>query len=216
MISALVPAKSLDQAKGRLASLLSEDERRRLALAMLEDVARALQAVPSIDAITVISPDDEVLAKARDLGAEGMEEPSSVRGINQALTHGMGALAAEGVDTLLIVLADVPAIAPADIESVLAGMPEGNGVVICPSSARGTSILALRPPDVIPFRFGQNSFAAHKREVMARGIKATVARIDSVANDIDEPDDLRELLAHPAETATHALLAQLGIIGRLG
>jgi 2-phospho-L-lactate guanylyltransferase len=216
VISALVPAKSLDRAKGRLASLLSEEERRQLALAMLEDVVRALQAVPSIDAVTVISPDAEVLAKARELGAEGLGEPASVRGINQALVHGMETAVAEGADTVLIVLADVPAVTPADIESVLTALPDGRGVAICPSSARGTSILALRPPNVIPFRFGQNSFAAHKREVMARGITASVARIDSVANDIDEPEDLRELLAHPAETATHALLAQLRIAGRLG
>jgi 2-phospho-L-lactate guanylyltransferase len=216
VISALVPAKALDQAKGRLASLLSEEERRKLALAMLEDVVRALQAVPVIDFITVVSPDAEVLAKARELGAEGLEEPASVRGINQALAFGMESAVTEGAETLLIVLADVPAVTPADVESVLAELPNGKGVAICPSSARGTSILALRPPDVIPFRFGQNSFAAHKREAMARGITATVARIDSVAHDIDEPEDLRELLAHPAETATHALLAQLRIAGRLG
>lgn len=215
MISALVPAKSLDQAKGRLASLLSEDERRQLALAMLEDVVRALQAVPNIDAVTVISPDSEVLKKAVNLNATGLEEPPSVRGINQALGFGVNSLAAEGTDTLLIVLADVPAITPADIEAVLAGLPEGKGVAISPSAARGTSILALRPPDVIPLRFGQNSFPAHKREVMARGLHAKVVRVDSVAHDIDEPEDLRELLAHPAETATHALLAKLRIAGRL-
>ena len=37
MIAAIVPAKALDQAKGRLAALLSEGERRDLALAMLEE-----------------------------------------------------------------------------------------------------------------------------------------------------------------------------------
>jgi len=216
VISALVPAKALDQAKGRLASLLSEEERRQLALAMLEDVVRALQAVPEIDSVTVISPDAEVLALARDLGATGLEEPAAVRGINQALSSGMEAAVEEGADTLLILLADVPAVTPGDVQSVLGQLPEGRGVAICPSSAKGTSMLALRPPDAIPFRFGQNSFAAHRREVMARGIRATVSRIDAVAHDIDEPEDLRTLLAHPAETATHALLAKLGIAGRLG
>ena len=64
MIAALVPAKALDQAKGRLAAVLSEDERRELALAMLEDVLRALQAVSRLDLIAVVSPDAEVLARA--------------------------------------------------------------------------------------------------------------------------------------------------------
>lgn len=216
MISALVPAKSLDRAKGRLASLLSEDERRRLALAMLEDVVRALQAVPAIDTVSVISPDPAVISRAAELGATALEEPPSVRGINQALSHGMESIAADGADTLLIVLADVPAITPADIESVLAELPHDRGVVISPSASKGTSILALRPPDAIPFRFGRDSFAAHKREVIARSFNAKVVRIDAVAHDIDEPEDLRELLARPAETATHALIAQLKIAGRLG
>lgn len=216
MISTLVPAKALDQAKGRLAALLTEDERRQLALAMLEDVVRALQATPSIDSIIVISPDAEVLSKTAELGATGLEEPASVRGINQAITYGMESAVADGADTLLIVLADVPAVTPADVESVLAELPDSRGIAISPSAAKGTSMLALRPADAIPFRFGQNSFPAHKREALAHGLTAKVVRIESVAHDIDEPEDLRELLAHPAETATHALLAKLRIAGRLG
>lgn len=216
MISALVPAKSLDTAKGRLASLLTEDERRSLALAMLEDVVRALQAAQDIDSVHVVSPDAAVLQKAAGLGAAPVEEPPSVRGINQALTHALETVAGENPDALLVVLADVPAITPADIGSVIEALPSGKGVVISPSAAKGTSILALRPPDAIPFRFGDGSFAAHKREAMARGLKARVLRIESAAHDIDEPEDLRHLASIPAETATHALIAQLGIEERLG
>lgn len=215
MISALVPAKALDQAKRRLASLLTEDERRDLALAMLEDVVRALQAVPRIESVHVVSPDPAVLQKTRDLGADPVQEPPSVRGINQALAHGAETISPNGPDALLVVLADVPGVSPAEFDSILDALPDGKGVAISPSAAKGTSILALRPPDVIPFRFGDGSFAAHKREAMARGIKTKVVRIDSVSHDIDEPEDLRELLRHPAETATHALLAHLRIADRM-
>ena len=69
MIAAIVPVKALDQAKRRLASLLSQEERRRLSLAMLEDVLRAVQAVPRIDHVAVVSPDPAVLARVRKLGA---------------------------------------------------------------------------------------------------------------------------------------------------
>lgn len=216
MVYALIPAKALDQAKGRLADILSDRERRSLALAMLEDVVRALQSVRGVDSVHVVSPDAAVLQKASDLGASPIEEPASTRGINQALTYAAETLAPEEPKALLVVLADVPSVTPADLTTVLESLPEGKGVVISPSSAKGTSILALRPPDVIPFRFGEGSFSAHKREAMARGVKAKVLRIDSVAGDIDEPEDLRQLLAHPAETATHALLAQLRIAERLG
>ncbi len=209
MIAAIVPAKALDRAKGRLAALLSEAERRELSLAMLEDVLKTLQAVPGLDLIAVVSPDREVLVLARELGAEAIAEPASVRGINQALSHAVRALSERPIDALLVLLADVPAVAPADVASVLGALPPSPGVVLCPSHDKGTSAMALRPPDAIPFRFGPHSFPAHKREAAARGIPAGVLRLPSLARDIDEPDDLRELLSHPAETATQRLLARL-------
>jgi len=216
MIAALVPAKALDQAKGRLAALLPrQDERRQLALAMLEDVLRALQAVPCLDLIAVVSPDADVLGRARALGAEPITEPRQSRGINQALSHGLGVISSADIDALLVLLADVPAVTPSEIQSVLDTLPQGRGAVICPSVARGTSALALRPPNAFPFRFGPNSFQAHKREAAARGIPARVLRIDSLAHDIDGPDDLRDLISRPAETATHRLLARLGLADRL-
>lgn len=215
MIAALVPAKALDRAKGRLAALLTEEERRQLALAMLEDVAKALQAVPEIDSVAVVSPDAEVLDATRALAAEAIEEPLSVRGLNQALAHGLSVMSSRP-DALLVVLADVPAVKPADVKEVLAALSPDRGVVIAPSSAKGTSALALRPPDVIPFRFGGQSFQNHKREAAARKIEHAIVRNEALANDIDEPADLRRLLEHPTETATHRLLARLGVGERLG
>jgi 2-phospho-L-lactate guanylyltransferase len=214
VIAALIPAKSLDEAKGRLAGLLSEDERRQLALAMLEDIVRTLQAVRRVDSISIVSPDAEVLGKAKELGATPIEEPSTVRGINQALAHAAEAIS--DADTLLVVLADVPAVTPDEIDAVIDAIPSGKSLVICPSAAKGTSALALRPPGTIRFRFGPNSFSDHKREALASGLSMKVVRFDSMSNDIDEPDNLRELLAHPADTATHRLLAQMRVSERLG
>jgi 2-phospho-L-lactate guanylyltransferase len=221
VIAALVPAKALDQAKQRLAAMLSEAERRALALAMLEDVVRALQSVQAIDSVNVVSPDAEVLERAAELGAATIAEPASVRGINQALGHALSTLeppgragVRPGPDAVLAVLADVPAAAPSDFASILDEAPE-RGVVIVPSSAKGTSALFLRPPGVIPFRFGELSFQMHKREAAARRIEARVLHIERLEHDIDEPDDLRRLLEQPAETATHRLLAQLSLAPRL-
>ncbi len=213
MIRALVPAKALDLAKGRLAVVLGEDERRLLALAMLEDVVRALQAVAAIDGVAVVSPDADVLALARELGAGEIEEPSSVRGINQALTYALGALSPQP-EALVVVLADVPEIDPADVAAALELLPE-RGMVICPSHDKGTGLLAMRPAGVIPFRFGPQSFSLHKREAAAQKLSAEVVRSESLARDIDSPDDLRALLARPGDTATHRLLARLDIAARL-
>src|SRR5947209_2861583 len=109
MIGALVPAKALDQAKTRLAALLSEEERRRLALAMLEDVVSALQSVPRIDAIAVVSPDSDVLDRALGMGVQVIAELDSTSGINEALSYARDVRSRQGLAALLVVLADVPA-----------------------------------------------------------------------------------------------------------
>jgi 2-phospho-L-lactate guanylyltransferase len=207
MISALVPAKALDQAKGRLAGMLDEEQRRRLALAMLEDVVSSLQEVAALASVIVVSPDRTVLDHATRLNATALAEPHSVRGINQALAHALASLDA-GSEAVLAVLADVPAVTSSDITSVIEAGPE-RGVVICPSSARGTSALFLRPPDVIPFRFGQQSFQAHKREAAARRIEARIVRLESLEHDIDEPEDLAWLMDRPGDSATHRLLREI-------
>lgn len=215
MIAALVPVKALDQAKGRLAALLTGEERRRLALAMLEDVLRAVQGVSRVDQVAVVSPDDAALTRAGELGAEPLAEPPQCRGVNQALTHVSNALADGGADALLVVAADIPSALPADIDGVLAALPE-RGIAIAPTSDRGTGALALRPPGAIPFRYGRHSSLVHKREAVARGLTARVLRLVSLARDVDEPDDLAALLARPAETASHRLLAAMGVADRLG
>ena len=215
MTAALVPAKALDQAKGRLAAILSEEERRDLALAMLEDVLRALKAAPRIDLVAVVSPDAEVLAKAQALGAQPIAELPSARGLNQALRHGLSLLSPRGIDALLVALGDVPLVSPAEIEAILDALPAGRGAVICPSVARGTSALALRPVDAIPFRFGRGSFLAHRREAAAHGIPCRVLRIDSLTADIDGPDDLLGLIWRPGDTTTHRFLVRLRLAERL-
>ncbi len=129
--------------------------------------------------------------------------------------HALDAVSPRGLDALLVVLADVPAVVPADIDAVLDALPAGRGLVICPSTAKGTSVLGLRPPDVIPFRFGPGSFMLHRREAAARGIPANVLRIDSLAHDVDELEDLRYILSQPAGAATPRLLDDIGIAERL-
>jgi len=212
VISALVPAKTLGEAKGRLAEVLSASERRQLALAMLEDVLTTLRAVPAITGVAVVSPDSAVSDLVARLGATPIAESANVSGINQALKRAVSVMSPRP-DALIVVPSDLPEITPRDIEIVLAALPE-RGVAGAPSKDGGTSALALRPPDVIGFHFGVNSFAAHQREAEKAGVPMRVVESDAFARDIDSPDDLRELLRHPANTATQRLLKKLALAER--
>jgi len=80
----------------------------------------------------------------------------------------------------------------------------------------GTNALLSRPPEAIPFRFGYDSFRAHRREAEARDLPCEVCELPNLALDIDEIEDLRALLAQPGQTRTHDLLRRLEIDGRLG
>jgi len=215
VIAALVPAKALDEAKGRLAALLREDERRSLALVMLEDVIRALLGARNVERVYTISPDQAILRDAERLGAEAIAQPPSLSGLNEALKHGARVISLEAPSALLVLLADVPATSSVDIETLVEALPATAGVVISPSRADGTSALALRPPDVIDFRFGPDSRAAHEREAESRGVPVRVVRLEPLLHDVDEPEDLRYLISHAAETATHRLLAELRVAERL-
>jgi 2-phospho-L-lactate guanylyltransferase len=188
---------------------------------MLTDVLGALAAVPRIDLRAVVSPDSEVLALVQSLGARPLAEPATVRGLNQALTYAARTFSANGVEALLVMPLDVPALTPAEVEALLEALPaQGEGVALCPSVARGTGALALRPPQAIPFRFGRDSFLAHRREANVRGLPLRVLRIPSLALDIDGPDDLLGLLSQPPEeparaAATRRLLETLEVDRRL-
>ncbi|HXG41385.1 MAG TPA: 2-phospho-L-lactate guanylyltransferase [Dehalococcoidia bacterium] len=216
MIAALVPVKALSEAKGRLAAVLTSEERRRLALAMLADVVTALLGAASIAYIAIISPDKAVLREAERLRARPLPEPPQVRGINAALSYGATELAREGADTILVVPADLPTLTPAAVEEVLASLPSPKGVAIVPSVEGGTNVLALRPPDAIPFRFGPKSFTAHRREAVARSVPTAVLRREDLTADIDSPQDLLRLSQAPGAENTKRLLQDLSLPRRLG
>jgi 2-phospho-L-lactate/phosphoenolpyruvate guanylyltransferase len=215
LIAAVVPAKALDHAKGRLAVLLTEHERRSLSLVMLSDVLNALHAAPSIERIFVVSPDHEILRDADRYGAEGISQPPSLSGINEALKHALRIISLESPSALFVLLGDVPAVSAAEIESIIAELPHDVGAVIAPSRAGGTSALAVRPPDAMEFRFGPGSLVQHENEASARNLPLNIVRLDSLLHDVDEPEDLSYLISHAAETATHRLLAELRVAERL-
>jgi len=209
MIAALVPVKALRHSKSRLRPVLSDDHRQALVLAMLEDVLRLLAGVRAIATTAVVSPDADVLAFARQLGAQAIREPRKPRGLNAALAFASDTLCEQGASGLLVLPVDVPLATTADIEAILNRINTNPSIVLCPSRSGGTNALALRPPGTIPFRFGYRSSAAHQREARARGLPLRVLPLPSLALDIDHPHDLAAVLAEPNGTKSRELLASL-------
>jgi 2-phospho-L-lactate guanylyltransferase len=214
-IYAVVPAKDLGRAKERLAGLLSAEERRGLARAMLEDVLTSLAAVPALAGILVVTRDAELAALA---GAAGCALVSDLRheGPTGAIALAAARLAAEGARAMLAVPADVPLATAGEIAEILAAGAAAPAVALVPALAdMGTNAIALWPPDAIPPHFGPQSFFRHQELALARGIEPRILRLSGLGLDLDRPADVAAFMARPSATRSYAYLAECGIIERL-
>ena len=189
---AVIPAKSLQQAKTRLAAQLSEAERAAISLEMLRSAIGAVRGAPAVQACAVVSPDEDVLNL--NLGFEPLRQAGS--GLNSGLELGRRWASEWGADALLIVLADLPLVQASDVAGLIdAAERQGRGIVLAPSNDGGTNALLLRPPDAIRFRFGRESAQKHAQEAERLGLPVTRVRSARLAFDVDTPADLTAYLA---------------------
>lgn len=215
MLVAVIPVKELSRGKARLTPLLSAEERYLLCKTMLEDVLTVVAACPLFERKLVITADVEAAAIARQYGVEVIREAQQVRhsrSVEAAAVH----CREGGAEAMLTVPLDVPRMTANDLQRIVTQGPIPSGVVLAPShDALGTNALFVRPPEAIPFRFGYDSFRAHREEAEAKGLPYVVCELPNLELDIDEIDDVRCFLAQPGRTRTDALLHRLGIGERL-
>ena len=205
-VHAVVPVKDLGNAKQRLAGILGQPERTALFRAMLEDVLEALAGAASLAGIVLVTRDAEAMALARRYDAECLIEPEN-RGHTAAVEFAARALAARGAAALLQVPGDIPRVTSGEIEAVIAAHAPAPAVTIAPSrDHRGSNAVLCSPPDVFPFRFGDDSFHPHLAAACAIGIEPTVVERPGIGLDIDTPGDLEAFLASPSDTRTYRLL----------
>ena len=190
-LAALIPVKSFRAAKARLAGVLSDDERGRLARALAARVIDAARPLPTF----VACDHDDVAAFAEQLGATVLWGPGL--GLNGAVDHGVTTIAGKGFDHVVIAHGDLP------LASELGRLARRDEIVIVPDRRRdGTNVLA-RPCDlVLPAAYGSGSFGAHYRAALATGHRVTVRVDRRLAIDIDTRADC----VHPLTATTVAAM----------
>jgi 2-phospho-L-lactate guanylyltransferase len=189
----IVPHRGLEQAKTRLATSLSPEERVFLASQLLQRVLKVAREVT--DDVVVISP-------SRPL--REIVEPSGARlavqrgmGLNEGLEQARFDAVADDIGTMIILHGDLPNLQAADVHALTGALPSDGsaGVAIAPDRAgTGTNALVLRPPGLIGFRFGPGSFARHLAEVDAAGVPLVAVNRAGLAFDLDTPEDLARWL----------------------
>ncbi len=200
---ALIPVKTLSQAKSRLADHLTQEQRASLVLDMLQHVISTLKASNVLDGVTVVSPDLRVLEKAELWGARARSEEES--GHNPALHAAAQRELAEGATALLTISADLPLLSVHDIEDMFA-QSQKYPVVLAPSwDGTGTNALLTRPPLALPYVFGPGSLQHFISEAREWQLGSVLYNNRGIALDIDTIDDLD--LFHCYETEGKAMYA---------
>jgi 2-phospho-L-lactate/phosphoenolpyruvate guanylyltransferase len=204
-IWAVVPVKEFARAKQRLAPLLSPRTRQELAAAMFEDVLEALSAAAGLAGIVVVTIDPAASEIALRYGAK-VWTGGAHSGHTGAVTAAAHRLAASG-SAMLTMPGDIPRVAAADVASLLAAHAGGAAFTIAPAwDERGSNAILCSPADLVPLRFGPDSFFPHLDAARALGLPPTVVRNDAIALDLDEPAELARFMDKRSPTRTWGLL----------
>lgn len=211
----LIPVKDLTRAKQRLAALMTQPERTRLAWTMLEDTFAAAARVRSIDRITVVTLYPPAIALAEKFGMEVILETEQISE-SASVDFGSRSATTLGAEAVLRLPIDLPLITAEDIETILAADKSEPSVVIVPSrDGTGTNAILRRPPTLFLSHFGTGSLAKHIAEAERANADCTLLNLPNIALDIDEPEDLVEFLTQGKGGAIRELLAEMKIERRL-
>ena len=205
-----LPVKHLDDAKSRLASLLSPLERGALTLAMLEDVLDATVAMPGWES-WVISPDEAVLEVAARRGALPIQEerPPLTAAIHQVEEEA----SSRGLASLAILLPDTPLVTPFALTRALHTL--GPAVVAPAIDEIGTNLLLRRPPASIASHFGPDSFRRHLQAAAEANVPVAVVESAELGFDLDVPDDILTVLGGRRAGRTRQVIRDLDVAARL-
>jgi len=188
--SAIVPVKPLVEALGRLSEILDGPRRRALQAAMLADVLDACMHAELVDETFVVTNDAAAATVAGTCGARVLNDYVPPRGVNPAVEVGLSHAVSDGVETALVLTADLPQVTPAALDGLIGAARDWPVTLVPSSSGTGTNAMVLRPPDVIGPHLGLGSLALHQEAAATVGVECHVAPVPALAVDVDHPDDL--------------------------
>ncbi|MEM9612394.1 MAG: 2-phospho-L-lactate guanylyltransferase [Actinomycetota bacterium] len=178
-VAVVVPVKSFELAKTRLADSLPAADRRSLAREMATSVVTAARPLPT----WVVCHDHDIARWAMDLGAHVYWR--SQTGLTESVSAAVEALAGIGVATVIVAHGDLP------LARSLAWVADHDGVTIVRDRrGEGTNVLAV--PTGVGFRFayGEGSAERHAAEAERLGLPVRLIDDEALGWDVDVADDL--------------------------
>jgi 2-phospho-L-lactate guanylyltransferase len=204
----LIPVKNSSAAKQRLATVLDQPSRTKLAQAMLYDVLTALHEWKDRPPIAMVTSDPYAVQLATEYQFEVIADPENP-GETGAIEMATRLCVERGISWTLVIPADIPLIQTSELEEILRRAPKQGSVLVPAGDRRGTNAAFRRPADLFSLRFGNDSFEPHQAAAQATGKPCVVLEFPSIAVDVDNPADLQQLISLPGDTRSQRLARRL-------
>ncbi len=120
-VGLVIAVKRLAAAKTRLAPVFSAATRESVVLAMMVDTIRAALAVPALQTVTVVTPDEVAADAALELGAQVLTDPTP-DGHRNPLNNAIVAAEAvvrESTPNIVALQGDLPALQPQELAEAI-------------------------------------------------------------------------------------------------
>jgi len=180
----LVPVKRFTAAKGRLATVLGDDDRVRLSEWMASRLLDAVAELPTF--VACDDPDVRTWAESRGaivIWGAGL-------GLNGAVDDGVRQIAERGFEHVVVSHADLPRPSP------LTALAAPGRITLVPDRRRdGTNVMSFPTATPLRAQYGAGSFTRHLVQARSRESATVEIRVDrDLSLDIDTPLDLRHPL----------------------
>jgi 2-phospho-L-lactate/phosphoenolpyruvate guanylyltransferase len=192
-IAAVIPMKSLHSAKSRLSNILTAQQRKNLAMYLLDATIKELKKSNFISEIIIVS-NDKALKQYSCINNLRFIKDSD-EGVNQAVILADKYCIDKGINANIVIPQDLPFISAKEIDKICTISNKYHKcIIICPSKRfDGTNVLFRKPPDVIKTHYDNNSYMNHLKEAYKFKIPVESLDIVKLRFDLDTKEDLLEL-----------------------
>jgi 2-phospho-L-lactate/phosphoenolpyruvate guanylyltransferase len=185
---AIIPVKGLVESKSRLVRSLSPQDKKKLIIALLEDVLSAVNESHLFNRVLVVSPDPSVEKEANLLPETFLQQEG--QGLNAGIRQSTHFAMRERASSVAVLLADIPMLEARDLKELYSVGGTAEKVVLAPSMKGGTNVMVREPPNIIAPAYGRWSFSTHLRAAQKTEFPVYSVSNPRLSFDVDTLEDL--------------------------
>ena len=192
-LNIILPVRTAKNAKNRLSTLLSSQQRRELSTLLFNQSLDFYRSQwPKIQ-LTIITDSYQFKKKGEEAGACVLTDPGS--GLNNAVEFATRYSLQKGFSRQLIVHSDIAILDREDIAQLVDCKLSCPGILGVPATADGgTNALLEQPPGIIEHYYGRDSFEKHKQAALRSGVELDVLELSGLGLDLDTEEDIYNYL----------------------